>query len=90
MRLIIDIDAGMAEPEETHPTDDVYVTLPCSRDEADEGAEYGDIGRRYWRRVLVQPDGGVLAWDRVASHYTRCHSLTEAQMAEARRMAGRD
>ena len=63
-----------------------HVSLPVeTRAEADWGA--GDPMRSY-RDVLVDDDGTVRVWDDVAGHYTLWHRLTEAQIAEARRLAG--
>lgn len=36
----------------------------------------------------VRVDGDdVLVWDSVAGHYTRCHSLSRAAIAKARKLA---
>jgi len=53
-------------------------------------AAEGDLHDRdgHLRAVLVEPDGSVLAWSDLAGHYTRRHDLTDAQTAEARRLAG--
>lgn len=39
-------------------------------------------------QAIVDADGTVRVWDSVAGHYTRCHNLTPAQVAGARRRAG--
>lgn len=39
-------------------------------------------------RAHVDADGTVRVWDSVAGHYTRCHSLTPAQVASAQRRSG--
>lgn len=39
-------------------------------------------------RAQVDTDGTVRVWDSVAGHYTRCHSLTAAQIASAQRRSG--
>lgn len=53
---------------------------------ASDGPELCEPGR-YYRTCLVESDGSVLAWDSVADHFTSCHSLSEAQQDEARRLA---
>lgn len=40
-------------------------------------------------RATVDTDGTVRVWDSVAGHYTRCHSLTTAQIASVRARAAR-
>ena len=37
-------------------------------------------------RCRVDSDGDVLVWDRVAKHYTRCHSLTASAQRRIRRL----
>jgi hypothetical protein len=39
-------------------------------------------------RAQVDTDGTVRDWDSVAGHYTRCHSLTPAQITSAQRRSG--
>lgn len=39
-------------------------------------------------RAQVDTDGAVRVWDSIAGHYTRCHSLTPAQIASAQRRSG--
>lgn len=66
----------------------IPVDLPVkSRSEASDGVS---DGRRwsYTLRCMVETDGTVRAWDDAAGHYTTCHSLTQEQVATARRMAG--
>lgn len=29
-------------------------------------------------KFLIESDGSVLVWDRIAGHYTRCHSLSKS------------
>lgn len=41
-------------------------------------------------RCLVEPDGSVLVWDRIAGHYTRCHALSEAAERRARKLAAKE
>jgi hypothetical protein len=66
---------------------DIHISLPVSpRAEAEWGV--GDP-MTYYRDVLVEPDGSVLAYDGVADCYTRHHDLTPAQEAEARARAAR-
>lgn len=43
---------------------------------------------RYYLPVRVEPDGTCFALDLVSEHFTSNHGLTEAQEAEARRLAG--
>lgn len=38
-------------------------------------------------RCLVETDGSVLVWDRIAGHFTRCHSLSARSQAHVRRLA---
>lgn len=38
--------------------------------------------------AIVDDDGTVRVWDSVAGHYTRCHSLTPAQIRSAQARAG--
>jgi hypothetical protein len=38
-------------------------------------------------RAIVAEDGTVRVWDRVAKHYTTCHSLTPRQIANILRSA---
>ena len=65
----------------------IAVDLPVrSRQEADEGYRDGH-GWHLWLRCLVDPDGSVWAWDRIAGHYTRTHDLTDEQIQQARQMA---
>jgi hypothetical protein len=45
------------------------------------------VPAEHYRRTLVETDGTVLAWDDVAGHYSRHHDLTEAEVAEAQRLA---
>jgi hypothetical protein len=69
-------------------TKTTYRHLPCARSDADESHYgWGDPAPRYYRRVAVEADGSVLAWDSIAESYTRCHRLSEAQQDEARRLA---
>lgn len=64
-----------------------HVDLPIHCEVATDGYRVGD--RWHWYLpCIVQDDGDILVWDEVAGHYTRCHSLTEEQQAEARRLAG--
>lgn len=37
-------------------------------------------------RCRVDQDGDVLVWDRVARHYTRCHSLGQSAQRRIRRL----
>ena len=39
--------------------------------------------RRSIVRVLVESDGACLVLDPISGHWTRCHALTEADMARA-------
>jgi hypothetical protein len=39
--------------------------------------------------LLVSSDGSVRAWDRIAGHYTSCHSLSVAALRRARQEAER-
>ena len=65
-----------------------YIELPVTtKAESNQGYEIG--GKAHWVRLCaVDADGTVIAMDDVAGHYTTCHSLTEQQIAEARRIAG--
>jgi hypothetical protein len=40
-------------------------------------------------RCRIDSDGDVLVWDRVAKHYTRCHSLTASAQRRIRRLAAK-
>ena len=52
-------------------------------------AEWPNDPRMEWYRdVMVDPDGTIRVWDEIAEHYTRLHNLTEAEVVEARRLAG--
>lgn len=68
----------------TRRKEDVELALRVTRAEANWG-----VGEpmTYRRNVLVEPDGEVLAYDDGAGHYSRWHDLTDAQLAEARRLA---
>ncbi len=46
------------------------------------------FGRIETLRVMVAADGTCRVWDRVAGHYTRCHSLSRAAQMKARKLAG--
>lgn len=64
-----------------------YIELPV-KSEAEATSGYEINGQ--WRWILecsVDPDGTVCVRDEIANHYTRCHSLTESQIAEVRRLA---
>ncbi len=67
-------------------TSDICLSVPTARQRADGGCNHG-AGMRYWRDVCVESDGDVLARDSVSGHYTRHHDLTDAEVAEARRLA---
>ena len=66
---------------------DRFVELPV----AHKGqATFGYKCNGQWthvRDVVVESDGGVLAYDDIAGHYTRCHDLTEPEIEQARRLA---
>lgn len=64
------------------------INLPIEKSRADWGFTRLDGTGRAYRTVGVEPDGEVLAWDPVGEVYTHHHSLTEAEMAEARAIAG--
>ena len=38
-------------------------------------------------KAYADPAGVVRVWDRIAGHYTTCHSLTPRQIARVRRLA---
>ena len=38
--------------------------------------------------AIVDDDGTVRVWDNMAGYYTRCHSLTPAQIRSAQARAG--
>lgn len=69
------------------PPGHVELALPCSMEEADWGVGPGNGPGRYYRNVLVEPDGSVLAWDELAYHYTRVHSLGPELVEQAQRSA---
>lgn len=64
-----------------------YIELPVkTKAEATRGHEIKGI----WHWVLdcsVDADGTVCVLDEIAGHYTHRHSLTEPQIAEARKLA---
>ena len=39
------------------------------------------------RRVLVEPDGTIRVWDKVAGHYTVCHALSRSAERRIRQLA---
>jgi hypothetical protein len=64
-----------------------FVELPVAT-QAEATSGYEINGK--WQHVLecaLDSDGDVLVNDTVAGHYTRCHSLSEAQQNEVRRLA---
>lgn len=65
-----------------------YIELPVQTEtEATRGHEIN--GAWHWMLdCSVDADGTVCVLDTIAGHYTHCHSLTESQIAEARRIAG--
>lgn len=38
------------------------------------------------RSVIVEPDGDVLVWDRIAGYYTRCHGLSRRSQRRIARL----
>lgn len=65
----------------------IYLDLQVPKARATGGGVYAD-GAYYWRPVSVDLDGTVAAEDPISGHYSLHHDLTEAEIAEARRLAG--
>lgn len=74
---------------------DLLFKLPVCRDHAELAiesprTEWGaplQVQGRYWRRVLVEPNGTLRAWCPIARHYSRHHDLSELEQANALRIA---
>ena len=64
----------------------IYVTIETTRDRADYGG--GSRDQKHWLRdVCVEPDGECIGWDDIGEMYSRCVELTEAEIAQAQRLA---
>ena len=63
----------------------IELNIVCDRAAADWGV--GDPMSHY-RSVAVDDDGSVLARNELDGCYSRHHELTDAQVAEAQRLAG--
>jgi len=76
----------------TRENDTSYeIELPCAADDPWRSWSYGAAGQPEQHfaslDVTLGPVPVVRALDEVAGHYTRVHSLTAAQVAEAIRLA---
>jgi hypothetical protein len=60
-------------------TNEIEISMKCRPFTGARLAEY---------QLCVESDGSVLAYDTVAEHYTRCHSLTARDIRKAQKLAG--
>jgi hypothetical protein len=67
---------------------DIEISVPAPKSESDWGYTSGRGRRRYFRNVLVEPSGDVLAWNDLEGCYTRVHNLSDELISEAQRLAG--